>query len=58
MTPVKYKHDIQWLICIFEMLKNEENNGIEEIGLVTPTPGPLGQDMECIGSILKNDWPC
>ena len=22
------------------MLKNSENNGTEEIGLVTPTPGP------------------
>ena len=23
------------------MLKNEENNGTDEIGLVTPTPGPV-----------------
>ena len=23
------------------ILKNSENNGTEEIGLVTPTPGPL-----------------
>ena len=26
------------------MIKNEENNGTEEIGLVTPTPGP-GVDL-------------
>ena len=25
------------------MLKNSENNGTEEIGLVTPTPGSLDQ---------------
>ena len=31
------------------MLKNEENNGTEEIGLVTPTPGPC-LDMKTVFS--------
>ena len=41
MTPAKYKRDIQSISCVFTMLKNLENNGTEEIGLVTPTPGYL-----------------
>ena len=28
-------------MCDLTMLKNEENNGTEKIGLVTPTPGPI-----------------
>ena len=39
-TPVKYERDIQQLTSILAMLKNEENNETEEIGLATPTPGP------------------
>ena len=38
VTPVKYKRDIQWLTCVLAMLKNEENNGTGEMGLVTPIP--------------------
>ena len=38
-TPVEYERGIQWPTCILAMLKNLENNGTEEIGLVTPTPG-------------------
>ena len=33
----KYKGDIQLLTCVLAVLKNVENNGTEEIGLVTPT---------------------
>ena len=28
-------------MCLLTMLKNSENNGTEEIGLVTPHPGKL-----------------
>ena len=35
-------------MCVLVMLKNGENNGTEEIGLVTPTPGAaLAQVMAC-----------
>ena len=27
------------MTCVLILLKNSENNGTEEIGLVTPTPG-------------------
>ena len=33
-----YKYDIQYLTYVLTMLKNSENNGLEETGLVTPTP--------------------
>ena len=39
--PVKYERNIQYLTCGLAMLKNGENNGTEEIALVTPTPGSL-----------------
>ena len=38
-TPVKYKRDIQQLTYVLAIVKNSENNGTEEISLVTPTPG-------------------
>ena len=38
-TPVKYERDIVQVTGVFITLKNYENNGTEEIGLVTPTPG-------------------
>ena len=28
-------------MCVLIMMKNWENNGTEEIGLVTPTPGTM-----------------
>ena len=34
----KYKRDSQWLLYVLAMLPNEEYNGTEEIGLLTPTP--------------------
>ena len=37
-TPVKYKRDIQQLTYVLAIVKNSENNGTEEISLVTPTP--------------------
>ena len=40
-TPVKYKSDIQQLTCVSKILKNSENNGTEEIGFVTSTPGVI-----------------
>ena len=33
---VKYQRDIQYLTSVLTMLKNPENNGTEEIYLVTP----------------------
>ena len=38
MTPVKYKRDIQHVSGILIIMQKWENNGTEEIGLVTPTP--------------------
>ena len=38
-TPVKYKRDIQQLTYVLAIVKNSENNGTEEISIVTPTPG-------------------
>ena len=35
MAPVKCKRDI---VCVLTMLKNSENDGTEEIGIVAPTP--------------------
>ena len=32
-------------MCVLAMLKNEENNGMETIGLVTPTPGVVKSHM-------------
>ena len=40
-TPVKYKRDIQQLTYVLKIVKKSENNGTEEISLVTPTPGPV-----------------
>ena len=43
------------------MLKISENNGTEEIGLVTPTPGPLWgtkqpfQTSESLNACVRND---
>ena len=39
VTPAKYKRDFQYLTCSMAVLKNQENNGTEENGLVTPIPG-------------------
>ena len=39
VTPVKYERDIVQVTGVFATLKNCENNGTEEISLVTPTPG-------------------
>ena len=36
-TPVKYDRDIIYVTCVLIILKNRENNGTEEIGLVTST---------------------
>ena len=41
-APAKYKRDIQYLTCVLTTLKNSENNGTGEIGLVTPTPVDMG----------------
>ena len=41
VTPVKYKRDIQQLTYVLTIVQNSENNGTEEISLVTPTPGPV-----------------
>ena len=30
------------------MMKNSENNGTEEIGLVTPTPGQFRRLLACL----------
>ena len=38
VTPVKYERDIVQVTGVFVTLKNCENNGTEEISLVTPTP--------------------
>ena len=38
MIPLKYKHDDQLLSSVFTTVSNWENNGMEEIGLVTSTP--------------------
>ena len=38
VTPVKYERDIIHVTSALIILKNWENNGTEEIGLVTPTP--------------------
>ena len=38
---VKYKRDIPYLACVYTSLKNWENNGTEETGLVTPIPDPV-----------------
>ena len=41
-----WKHDIEWLMCVLTMMKNVENNGMEEICLVTQvycgTSGTIG----------------
>ena len=36
VPPVKYEHDIQ--ASVLKMVNNRENNGTEEISLVTQTP--------------------
>ena len=33
-------------MCVLAMLKYEENNGTEEIGLVTTTPDPISQHSD------------
>ena len=38
VTPAKYKRDIQYIMCVLTMLKISQNSGMEEIGLVAPTP--------------------
>ena len=37
VTPAKYELDIVNVTTVFMLRKNWENNGTEEIGLVTPT---------------------
>ena len=39
VTPAKYELDIIQVTTVFIIRKNWENNGTENIGLVTPTPG-------------------
>ena len=44
------------------MLKNSKNNGMEEIGLVTPTPGIVGEHiklshMVCLYALLLRLYP-
>ena len=39
VTPVKYEGDIHQVKWVLEMVKNWENNGKEQISLVTPTTG-------------------
>ena len=39
------------------MVKNEENNNVGEVGLVTPTPGEWQKMMDRISSIISlNSW--
>ena len=38
LTPAKYEIDIIQVTIVLIIKKNWENNGIEKIGLVTPTP--------------------
>ena len=38
VTPAKYELDIIQVTIVFIIPKNWENNGMEKIGLVTPTP--------------------
>ena len=45
MRSVKYEHDILRVTGILMILKNWENNGTEEIGLVTPTPDLDGRAL-------------
>ena len=42
---------IPWM-CVLTVLKNFEKNGMEEIGLVTPTPGV--QTLEAKSSALEH----
>ena len=41
VTPAKYELDIIQVTTVFIIRKNWENNGTENIGLVTPTPVQL-----------------
>ena len=38
MTLAKYKRHIQEQMFVLTTMENGENNGMEEMGLVTPTP--------------------
>ena len=39
VAPVKYECDIQCIMCALTMLRNWENNWMDKIDFVTPTPG-------------------
>ena len=52
-TPVKYKRDIQQLTYVLAIVKNSENNGTEEISLVTPTPGHFETAYCTVYSVLS-----
>ena len=39
VTPAKYEFDIMQVTTLLIIRKKWENNGTEQIGLVTPTPG-------------------
>ena len=41
-------------MCVLTMLKNGENNGTEEIRLITPTPDSLYSHV--VTSIRPNNW--
>ena len=41
ITPARYERDIEKVTSILIILKTCDNNGTEEIGLVTPPQGEL-----------------
>ena len=53
MTPVNYKRDIQYLACGLVMLEISENNGTEEISLVTPPlDHPANQNLKNVAGLM------
>ena len=56
VTPAKYELDIIQVTTVLIIQKKWENNGMEKIGLVTPTPGLYSTDAtgQCI--LIFWDW--
>ena len=58
MTPVKYEHDIQQVTGALTIVKNQENNGTQKIGLVTPTPDDKMASMQTVLKLITLVQDC